>query len=228
MTDTRKLYASVIRLLIQLIILMIVNWVITELPMIKVLSIEGLPVSLASIISMGIGIVAIVILLLFRREFVPGLRSKYTALPQAGIIVSQGITLLIIVIAYASSEGVIMPLMKQFAWLYPVIFLAVSIWPLYMLIATLYRSSGPLSEWAATRMSSSMTENLGEIKCPSCGKFSPASARYCTSCGASVGTMACDARCTACGATNRQQDKYCLGCGALLDKSDQYDTRVSV
>ncbi|RPJ60878.1 MAG: zinc-ribbon domain-containing protein, partial [Dehalococcoidia bacterium] len=55
-----------------------------------------------------------------------------------------------------------------------------------------------------------------------------ASAKFCTSCGASTGTIVCSDKCTSCGAVNRQQDKYCLNCGALIDKNDQYDTRVSV
>lgn len=228
MTDTRKLYASIIRLAIQLIVLAIINWVLTELPMVKAITIPGLPVTITSMISLVIGLIAIFVLLLFRRDFVPGLRSKYPGFPQASTIVTEAITLSIIVIAYVACEGSIKPFMKQFAWLYPVIFLAVSLWPLYMLIATLYRSSGPIAEWASTRIAPAITENIGEIKCPSCGKFSPFSARFCTSCGASTGTATCSVKCTACGAVNGQQDKYCRSCGALLDKSDQYDTRVSV
>jgi hypothetical protein len=228
MPETKKLYASVIRLLIQLIVLVIVNWLLTALPMVKAISIPGLPVSITSIISFVIGLIAIIIILVFRRDFVAALQAKYPNFPQAAVIVSEAITLLIIVIAYASFEGSVKPLMLQLSWLYPVIFLALALWPLYMLITTLYRSSGPVAEWASTKIGQRPTAGMEEVKCPACGKFSPASAKYCTNCGVAAGTVLCSNKCTSCGAFNRQQDKYCLDCGALLDKNDQYDTRVSV
>jgi hypothetical protein len=228
MPETRKIYASIIRLLIQLIVLVIVNWLLTALPMVKAISIPGLPVSITSIISFVIGLVAIIIILVFRRDFVAALQACYPNFPQAAIIVSEAITLAIIVIAYASFEGSVKPLMLQLSWLYPVIFLALALWPLYILITTLYRSSGPVAEWTSTKLAPGHTASTDEVKCPSCGKFSPYLAKFCTSCGASTGTIVCSDKCTSCGAVNRQQDKYCLNCGTLIDKNDQYDTRVSV
>lgn len=228
MPDTRKLYASVIRLLTQLIVLVIVNWILTELPMIKAITIPELPVSLVSLISLAIGIIAIAIIIRFRQGFVPQLNAVYPGFPQAGILVSEAITLLIILIAYISFESNLRLLMRQWAWLYPVIFLAVSLWPLYRLIITLYRSSGPIADWATTRLGPSPTESMDEIKCPSCGRLNPASARFCTGCGVSLATSIGGIKCPECGTYNRQQDKYCLNCGALIDTENQYDTRVSV
>ena len=228
MSETRKLYASIIRLLIQLIVLVIVNWLLTGLPMVKAISIPGLPVPFTSIISFVIGLIAIIVILVFRRDFVAALNANYPNFPQAAIIVSEAITLTIIVIAYASFEGSIKPLMLKLSWLYPVIFLALALWPLYMLVTTLYRSSGPIAEWTSTRIAQPPAASTDEVKCPSCGKFSPYLAKFCTNCGVSTGTVLCSNKCTVCGAVNRQQDKYCLECGTLIDKNDQYDTRVSV
>jgi hypothetical protein len=229
MPDTRGLYASVLRLLVQLIVLVIINWIITELPMVKAITIPGLPVTITSIISLVIGLVAVTVILVFRRDFIPRLRADYPGTPQAATIVSEAITLAIIVITYAMCEGSIKPLMKQFSWLYPVIFLAIALWPLYMLITTLYRSSGPIADWASTKIAPAPTMSIdNEIKCTSCGKLSPSSANFCTSCGASTGTSVCGGKCEACGAVNRAQDKYCLSCGALLEENKEYDTRVSV
>ncbi|MBN1375767.1 MAG: zinc ribbon domain-containing protein [Dehalococcoidia bacterium] len=196
--------------------------------MIKAIAIPGLPVSLISLISLVIGIIAIVIIVRFRQDFVPRLNADYPNFPQAGILVSETITLLIILIAYMSFENSLRLLMRQWAWLCPVIFLTVSLWPLYRLITTLYHSSGPIADWATTKLAPSPTESLGEIKCPSCGKFNPALARFCTSCGASIATSTYGIKCAECGTANRQHDKYCLNCGALIDTDDQYDTRVSV
>jgi hypothetical protein len=229
MPDTKGLYTSILRLVIQLVILAIVNWLLTELPMIKAITIPGLPVTLTSIISFIIGWIAIGVILVFRRDFIPRLRSNYPNFPQASTIVSEGITLVIIIIAYTMFDGSIRPLMKQLAWLYPVIFLAIALWPLYMLITTLYRSSGPIADWTSTKISATpppATENAR--KCAGCGKVSPAPAKFCTSCGAAMGDPACGSKCSKCGAVNNQQDKYCMNCGAPADENDQFDTRVSV
>ncbi|MCX6005970.1 MAG: zinc ribbon domain-containing protein [Chloroflexi bacterium] len=229
MPDTRGLYASVLRLVVQLIVLVIINGILTELPMVKAITIPGLPVAITSIISLIIGLVAVTVILIFRRDFIPRLRANYPGYPQAATIVSEAITLAIIVIIYVMCEGSIRPFMKQLAWLYPVIFLAIALWPLYILITTLYRSSGPIADWASTKIAPAPTVSIdNELKCTSCGELIPSSARYCTSCGASTGTSVSGSKCAACGALNRAQDKYCLNCGALLDENEEYDTRVSV
>ena len=192
MPDNRGLYTSILRLAIQLVILAIVNWLLTELPMVKAITIPGLPVTITSIISFIIGWIAIGVILVFRRDFIPKLRSDYPKFPQAGTIVSEGITLVIIIIAYTMFDGSIRPLMKQLAWLYPVIFLAIALWPLYVLISTLYRSSGPIADWASTKISAApppATENA--CKCSACGKANPQSAKFCASCGAAMGGLAC-------------------------------------
>ena len=229
MPDTRGLYTSILRLAIQLVILTIVNWLLTELPMVKAITIPGFPVTITSIISFIIGWVAIGVILVFRRDFIPKLRSNFPNSPQVSTIVSEGITLVIIIIAYTMFDGSIRPLMKQLAWLYPVIFLAIALWPLYMLITTLYRSSGPIAEWASTKIASAPPPST-EItcKCAACGKINPPSAKFCTGCGTATGGPTCGSKCAKCGAINNPQDKYCMNCGAPTDGNDQFDTKVSV
>jgi len=227
MPDTRGLYTSIIRVVIQLAVLAIANWLLTELPMIKAVVIPELPVPITAIISFIIGLGAIGVLLLFRRDFISRLRSSYPSFPQAATIASEGIILAIIVIAYTSFSACVQPLMKQFAWLYPVIFLAVALWPLIMLINTLYRSSGPIADWASTKLAGppAVTENVA--KCGSCGKLSPVSARFCPSCGCGIESSACS-KCLQCGAVVKEQDKYCMLCGTRVEGNDQFDTKVSV
>ncbi len=229
MPDNKGLYTSILRLAIQLIILAIVNWLLTELPMIKAITFPGLPVTVTSVISFIIGWIAIGVILVFRRDFIPKLRSTYPNFPQLSTIVSEGITLVIIIIAYTMFDGSIRPLMKQLAWLYPVIFLAIALWPLYVLITTLYRSSGPIADWASTKIAATPPPAT-EItcKCAACGKANHPSAKFCTSCGAATCALACTSKCAKCGTVNNQQDKYCMNCGAPLDGNDQFDTRVSV
>jgi hypothetical protein len=228
MPDTRGLYTSVLRLTIQLVILAIVNWLLTELPMIKAIAIPDLPVTVTSIISFIIGWIAIGVILVFRRDFIPKLRSGYPNFPQLSTIISEGITLVIIIIAYTMFDGSIRPLMKQLAWLYPVIFLAIALWPLYMLITTLYRSSGPIADWASTKIAAPPLAAESICKCEACGKVNPPAAKFCASCGAALCAVVCTCKCAKCGAINNQQDKYCMNCGAPGDGNDQFDTRVSV
>ena len=229
MTKTRELYAPIVRLIIQLIVLAVINWILTELPMLRAISVPQLMISMQAIISLVIGIIMVVLLILFRRDFIPGLRSEYPKFTQAVDIVSAGINLAIIIVAYTMFDGALRPLMKQFAWAYPVIFLAIALWPLYILIFTLYRSSIPIADWIFTKITDNPAENQRQgIKCQSCGKGSPARAKFCPDCGASL-TSPSDSvtKCAVCGAVKRPSDRYCMNCGTSIEE-EQYDTRVSV
>jgi hypothetical protein len=230
MPESRTLYASVVRLIVQLTILAIINWLLTELPMIRSISIPGLPVTISALISLVIGIIMIVILLTFRNDFVPKLRTLSPGFHDFSAMVSDAVSLAIIVVAYTSFDDIIKPFMKEYSWAYSPVFLAIAIWPLAALISSLYHISGPISDWLSGKISRSITVGgRSSTRCAACGKSPAPGASFCTECGASMTLPAADGvKCSSCGARNAGVHRYCFRCGAYIEQDEQYDTRVSI
>jgi hypothetical protein len=97
---TRNIYGPLFRLITGLIILAVINWILTSIPMVKALSIPGLPITIAAIISVIVGIIMIVILLNFSRDVAPAMKHTWPAMPETGSIISSGVTLGLIIVAY--------------------------------------------------------------------------------------------------------------------------------
>jgi hypothetical protein len=230
MPESRQLYASAIRVIIQLTVLALINWLLTELPMIKAISIPGVPVTLASVISLAIGIIMIVILLVFRGRFVAGVRARSANFPELNYLVSDAITITVILIAYNSFEHIIRPFMKEYSWTYAPVFLLIALWPLISFITALYRSTGPAADWISAKFATGSTLKPRPLsRCGACGRSCSRDDDYCPECGARLASLtesSCD--CTSCGAPNRSANKYCTKCGVLMPNDDQYDTQVSI
>jgi hypothetical protein len=228
MPEKRGLYASAIRLIVQLVVLGILSWLLTELPMVKAISIPGLPFTITACVSLVIGVIMIIVLLAFRQDFVPRLRLRCPDLPFLGAAVSDALTLLVIAVAFTAFDGVIRPLMKQYSWAYALIFLVVALWPIVSIVSTLYHSAGPLADWICARISHIGAGSASATRCASCSKLIPQGAEFCTECGAPLTRPAVSAiKCAACGAANTSSGKYCMNCGASLE-DEQFDTRVSI
>ncbi|MFC1905800.1 zinc ribbon domain-containing protein [Chloroflexota bacterium] len=226
-TVSYELYRPVMRLIVGLVILAIINWILTSLPMVAALRLPWLPVSINAIISSVIGIIMISMFLTFRRDFVPRLESAMPSFTELADIVHAAVNLSVIIIAYIMFDDIILPFMKDFAWVYPLVFLALAIWPLVSLITGLYRSSGKIADLATFRIA----EVRGElVMCTSCGAIIPRDARYCTKCSAQVAgavTIVPPTKCSVCGVENKTGDIYCLACGSpLSSKEDDKGTKV--
>lgn len=230
MPESRSLYATIIHLIVQLTILAIINWLLTELPMVRAISIPGLPVTIPAVISLAIGIIMIVIFLAFRQDFVPKLRLRYPGFLDLSAMVSDTVSLAVIIVAYTSFDDVIKPFMKEYSWAYAPIFLAIASWPLITLITTLYRSPGPVADWTSTNISPHTTSRTTPASsCASCGGTSPAGAKFCIKCGAGLNHSKTDTvKCASCGAVNQCSAGFCMKCGAAIEEGAQYDTRVAI
>ena len=144
-------------------------------------------------------------------------------------IIHAATNIAIIVVAYLMFADAIVPFMKQFAWIYPLVFLAIIIWPLVALIVALYKSSDKIADQATFRIA----EIRGElIKCPQCQALIPGNASYCTRCSTKLALLLAPGvdmiKCITCGTENKSDDIYCLNCGTQLrsendiqDDSDQ-------
>ncbi len=213
---SHEVYRPVVGLVIRLIILGIIYWILTNLPMIKQLSIPQLPISTGAIVSIIIGFIMIAMLLNFRRDFAPRLQAAIPAFPESGTIVISAVNLAIITIAYTMFDDAVLPFIKQYSWVYSLVFVLIAIWPLYTLISTLYRSSDKIAELTTGKIA----EASGElVRCSNCGELIVSAASYCPNCSTKLTvptTEIARINCSKCGAENRPQDKFCLACGKPL------------
>jgi len=209
-------YRPVVRLVIGLLILAVINWILTALPMVKAVTIPGSPVSITAIISVIVGCIMIALLLNFGKEFSPKMQSALPTITEIGAMVSSAIALAVITIAYLMFKDAVMPLMKEFGWIYPLTFLVIAIWPLVTLITSLYKSSNKIADLAVVKIA----EASGElIKCAKCSAYISSASKFCPLCSAPVTrTSAADAviKCDNCGEVNSSEHIYCLACGKKL------------
>ena len=216
MAISRDVYKPVIGLIIRLIILGIVYWILTGLPMIKELTIPRLPISTSALVSVIIGIIMIAMFLTFKRDFAPRFKEAVPAFPESEIIVKSGVNIIVITIAYTMFGEAIKPLMKQYSWAYPIFFVLIAIWPLWTFIATLYKSSDNIADLATGKIA----EASGElVKCGNCGELITSDAIYCPMCSAKMNTIIEEVaiiKCGRCGTENRSGGRFCLACGKPL------------
>jgi hypothetical protein len=216
---SHEVYRPVVRLIIGLIILAIINWILTNLPMIQQLQIPWLPITIRAIISAVIGIIMIALFITFRQDFVPRLDTAMPTFQEAGTIVASAVGIGIISIAYVMFDDVILPFMGRFSWIYPVVFLVIAIWPLITLVVTLYRSSDKIADLITGKIAQASGEL---VKCGNCGKTIPSSAKYCPRCSAQLSLFVTESgtiKCRKCGAENKAENRYCLECGRPLHVS---------
>jgi len=113
-------------------------------------------------------------------------------------------------------DEAVLPFMKQYSWVYPLVFVLIAIWPLYVLLSTLYRSSDKIAELATGKIA----EASGEmVRCPECGELVIKTAAYCPNCSTKIAVLKSEAttvKCSKCGAENKPKDRYCLACGRPL------------
>jgi len=139
-------YRPVVRLAVGLIILAIINWILTNLPMVRAVSVPGSPISITAVVSVIVGFIMIALLLNFGKEFSPRIQAALPTISEIGPIVSSAIALSVVTVAYLMFKDAVVPLMKEYAWLYPLAFLVVAIWPLVTLITALYHSSDKVAD----------------------------------------------------------------------------------
>ena len=213
---SHEVYRPVVRLVIGLIILAIINWILTSLPMVQQLQLPWLPITIKAIVSAIIGIIMIAIFITFRRDFVPRLDAAMPSFPEAGTIVAAAVAIGIITIAYIMFDDLILPFMGNFSWIYPVVFAVIALWPLITLVVTLYRSSDKIADLVTGKIA----EASGElVKCANCGEVIPSNAKFCPRCSVKLSLLVADTgsiKCKKCGAENKAEDRYCLECGKPL------------
>ena len=219
---SRELYQPIIRLAVGLIILVIINVILRAIPMLNRLVVPGVFISAGAIVSVVIGIIMISLFITFRRDFAPRLQAAFPNFPESGIIVSSAVNLGMIIVAYSMFDGLIVPFMRGFSWVYSLVFLLIAIPSLYKLVMTLYRSSGRITDLIGGKVA----EATGElIKCSNCGGTVKSGAKFCPKCGTTLATPAEPVaketmiKCSKCSVENKSTDKFCSNCGEILQET---------
>lgn len=153
-----RLYRPLSRLVITLLILEVVNWTISQIPLLRGQVIPGVFISGRGIISAIIGVITIIVFLRFRKDFISRLRTSFPTLPQLGKMVSAAVNFGIIIITYSMFDVVILPFLRGFYFAYQLVFFLAALSFIYILTSNLYRSRDKITDLVSGRV----PEALGE------------------------------------------------------------------
>lgn len=214
-----------IRFVIGLVILLIVRYIVAALPMVKDAQIvrQSFTLEATAIAHAIIDTIIIVILINFGREIGNALRRTVKRFPETGTVVNLVIVLIAISIAYSAYNDLARIFIRgRISWLYPVIFIAIAIYPLYLLIMTFYRSIDRLTDVTVDKIETAMK---AESVCPSCGAKVSATAQFCRTCGQKIirpeekeeaEEAEDESKCPECGAIVGKNAKFCEECGSKI------------
>ncbi len=225
MAFTREVYRPIIRLVILLIILFVIRWILLQVTDVMEVRLPWVPFSIGALISAVIGIIALFILLSFRRDFAPKVQEAWPSYPETGKIVSSSVFIIIIIVLYITFKDLVHSfLTSNNDWLFGFIMFLIALWPIYILVMTLYRSSSSITETVTTKLA----EDSGElVKCSKCGAMNPGKAKFCAKCSAPIGKPeVVKIKCPKCGAENMSDAVFCINCAGKLEDTKP-ETKVA-
>ncbi|MEW6573232.1 MAG: zinc ribbon domain-containing protein [Bacillota bacterium] len=219
MPGTKEEFADVVKRIVQLalilMILMVVNAVATRLPgMETTVFSPPYDLSIANITSLVIYIITIAVILIFGQNIALRLPRLVPSFPEIASLVFNAVILLAIIIGYHVFDVVLTPLLDDLGlpWLYPLIFLVLSLLPVWKIASVLLTSSGKI-----TNLFVGNTTPTQKVVCASCGgQVSPS--KFCSQCGNEL-VQAADSGgnvCPQCGAALKPGAKFCIKCGTKV------------
>ncbi|HLH55031.1 MAG TPA: zinc ribbon domain-containing protein [Verrucomicrobiae bacterium] len=159
-------------------------------------------------------------ILLFCRNLTFLFRSNYRKMPDLGLMMSLGLTTIVVAIAYHSYQGIAYPFLFPdnyaiYGWVFLVLVLA----PLIFLTVVVARNMDAIT--GAVMQSGSVLAAppppLVTAQCSNCGQPVPAGTKFCPNCGTAANAVRPNAAarsvCLSCGAENPSSAKFCKQCG---------------
>ncbi|MFQ5710700.1 MAG: zinc ribbon domain-containing protein [Candidatus Geothermarchaeales archaeon] len=174
-----EILRSAIKLLISLIVLGIIRAISVGPPGVNV-PIPNIPITVATAVDAVIGVAMIAVVLKFGREIAPPTRDFFPSYPETAAVASNAVRLGAIWIAYVSFRSLILGLMPELWWVYPLAFLTVAIIPTYRVAAALFRG---IDRWTNLIIRKIREAAEEYVTCPSCGRRLAAEAKFCSHCG---------------------------------------------
>ncbi|OPY55833.1 MAG: Double zinc ribbon [Pelotomaculum sp. PtaU1.Bin035] len=198
---------------VTLIILIIIKAVITSLPSMDTLVFKQYGITIANIASAVISSIIIGLILIFGQDIAFRVVRIVPSYPEANPLINTVSILISIVIAYMAFNKILSPLFAKInlAWLYPVLFLCIAIFPVYRITALLFTSSGKITDLFIGERRAAASANT--VVCPNCGDIVPES-KFCSRCGKEMIREKADSVfCQKCGSVLKPGVKFCAKCG---------------
>ena len=218
--QTKNLIRVSISFAITLIVLAIIRAIVLRLPYMNEPVTYYLTIS--DIVVMVISVVFIVVIIVFGKILAGHAVLMLPIFPGIGSLINNIVLLISIIIAYVSIDIVIMPFFRlhDIAWLYPIIFLVLAIFPIIRIIQIFYTNSGNIAYLFKREKTLMANDNL----CNNCGVNNEPGAVFCTGCGKKIEKIEKN-KCTYCGAELTPGSAFCNSCGKKIEKTEEKEDK---
>jgi hypothetical protein len=206
----RLLLTPVLKLAIAVVGLLILQVLVSALPTVREIPVpSGLPLPVLEIVKVVIATVILVLLVNFAFEIGDNLELAFPAFPQGGAIARWFLLLVAVLIAYGAYRILAETFLRDYAWIYSLVFLGLAIVPLIRMVLLSYRNIDKLLSVAMAGMQTlgaggGTSRAKGQLQCASCGAALSPGAKFCRGCGAPVPVQdtaeAAPPQCSQCGA----------------------------
>lgn len=221
MVSARKEFVTAtIRSAVVIVMLLIVRVVTARLPMLRdIMPLVNFDLAslLDAIVMTGV-VIAIVAFGVTLERHLPGL---VTGFPRAGQLSKLFAVIIAVTVAYFSYRYLVLSLIPDLDWLYPIVFLVLFAVPVVLLCVAIYASIDDLTAlFTGGRRARPLPAGRDCRACAGCGAPLLEDAVFCASCGTKVEDKKPEppepARCPACGAEAAPEAKFCGACGQAL------------
>lgn len=191
---SRVLLRPVVKLVAGVVGLLLLEYIILALPMVKELPSPGLSISILQIVSAIIATVIIILLINFGIEISQTCRVFFPTFQGSGTIVHLAVVLVTILVAYRAYQELARLFLGQYLWVYSLAFLVLTLLPLIYLVYLCYTNLDKLADVAVKGFSPSRTplrpspavEQPAGRTCSKCGAVLARGAKFCRECGTPV------------------------------------------
>jgi len=226
----RNLAKTGISFSVTLIILGIIAAIILKLPYMT----ESITpyISIGNILSTAVSVAFIVTIIFFGKMLANNISLLVPLFPGIGLLIIYIMILVVIIIGYVSFDPIVINNFKiiNLVWLYPVIFLALAIFPIAMIIMIVYKNSGNITYLFKSKKTA---QNISKNICLHCGSNLGKDADFCNVCGfkvtkASKLSQSSGFVCKACGLKTDPNSQFCKNCGAKIIKGEQLKVHQNI
>lgn len=200
LSTSRVLLRPVVKLVAGVVGLLLLEYIILALPMVKELPSPGLSISIPQIVSAIIATVIIILLINFGIEISQARRIFFSTFRSSGTIVHTAVVLATIPVAYQAYQELAQIFLGKYLWAYSLAFLVLTLLPLIYLVYLCYINLDKLADMAVKGFPRSQ------------GSFRPSPVAEPPPAGK---------RCSKCDAVLAPGVKFCRECGTLVAQTVQ-------
>jgi RNA polymerase subunit RPABC4/transcription elongation factor Spt4 len=198
------------------VILLLIIWlVVNNLPMLNAIA---LPLDFTLTDLLGAAILTAIVVILCNFGVRMELRLAYLvkSFPQGGTMLKQLVYLIAVLIVYFAFRPLVVPYLKNYDWIYHLLFLVVFLAYLGILGYSIYNNIEELTAVISGRYIQEKPSVAANIVCGKCGEKNFHDSRFCSFCGAELPRPV---KCSSCGTLLEPDAKFCYACGWKVGES---------